>query len=97
MNGHTHGPWRLAPSANDGGFITSDTGGVASVHVRENRLEHVGNAFLIAAAPDLLAAIKALLAHYVQLVESGDAGNWNAEHEPKVIAARDAIAKAEGL
>lgn len=54
------------------------------------------DAHLIAAAPDLLAALKTFVAEYVELVESGDAGFWNAEEEAKVIAARAAIAKAEG-
>lgn len=54
------------------------------------------DARLIAAAPDLLAALKTFVAEYVELVESGDAGFWDAEEEAKVIAARAAIAKAEG-
>lgn len=32
--------------------------------------------------------LEALLSHYVSLVNSGDAGNWNPETEPEVIAAR---------
>lgn len=51
---------------------------------------------LIAAAPDLYAALADLLAHYVELVECGDAGNWDANKESQVIAARAALAKAEG-
>lgn len=44
----------------------------------------------------LKAALDGLLSRYVTLVESGDAGNWDAEKEPQVIAARAAIAKAKG-
>jgi len=51
---------------------------------------------LIAAAPELLEALKDLLDHYTSLVNSGDAGNWDAENEGEVIAARAAIAKAQG-
>jgi hypothetical protein len=57
----------------------------------------ISNARLIAAAPDLLEALEVFVSQYVELVESGDAGNWDAETEPKVIAARTAIAKARGL
>jgi hypothetical protein len=51
---------------------------------------------LFAASPDLYEALKALLDHYTLMVESGDAGNWDAEREPQVIAARAALAKVEG-
>jgi hypothetical protein len=33
-------------------------------------------------------ALRDLLDHYTRLVESGDAGNWDCEKEPQVIAAR---------
>ena len=49
------------------------------------------------AAPDLLKALENLLHIYVALVESGDAGNWDAETETEVIDARAAIAKAKGV
>lgn len=45
---------------------------------------------------DLLDALRMFVTEYVELVDSGDAGFWNAEDEPKVIKARAAIAKAEG-
>jgi hypothetical protein len=54
------------------------------------------DAHLIAASPDLFAALETFVAEYVELVESGDAGYWDAEAEPKVIAARAALAKARG-
>jgi hypothetical protein len=41
-------------------------------------------------------ALSGLLDHYTQLVNSGDAGNWNPEKEPQVIAARRALASLEG-
>jgi hypothetical protein len=49
---------------------------------------------LIAAAPDLLAALNELLERYCQLANSGDCGNWDPEEEAEVRAARAAIAKA---
>lgn len=58
--------------------------------------EGVANARLISAAPDLLEALQMFLSEYVSLVNSGDAGFWDAETEPKVKAARAAILKATG-
>lgn len=40
-------------------------------------------------------ALRALLEHYVQLVNCGDCGNWNPEEEAVVIAARVALLLAE--
>ena len=54
------------------------------------------DANLVAAAPELLAALKAFLDMYLSGANSGDWGNWDAEKDPEVIAARAAIAKAEG-
>lgn len=53
------------------------------------------NARQIASQPALLEACKALLRLYVQVVGSGDCGNWDPEEEKEVIAARSAIAQAE--
>lgn len=36
-------------------------------------------------------ALAALTKHYVSLVNSGDAGNWDPEKEPVVIAARSTL------
>ena len=41
----------------------------------------------------LHAACRALLNRYLALVNSGDAGNWNPEEEPEVIAVRRALSK----
>jgi hypothetical protein len=43
----------------------------------------------------LLEALRDMLDRYVGLVVSGDAGNWDAEQEPEVIASRAAIKKCE--
>ena len=56
--------------------------------------EQVANARLIAAAPEMYAALQGLVNHYVALINSGDAGSWNPEEEPVVAAARAALAKA---
>lgn len=62
----------------------------------KTKAEAIANAQLIAAAPELLDALAGLLTHYVRLVDSGDAGNWDAEDEAEVIAARAALASAKG-
>ncbi len=41
---------------------------------------------------NLRQALQALLKRYVELVNSGDAGNWDPEAEPEVIAARQVLA-----
>lgn len=58
--------------------------------------EYVAQANLIVAAPDLFEALDDLLDHYTLMVQCGDCGTWDAEREPQVIAARAALAKAEG-
>jgi len=42
---------------------------------------------------ELVDALAGLLKLYVDLGNSGDAGNWNPEEEPEVIAARAVLAK----
>jgi len=41
---------------------------------------------------ELRAALEGVTRLYVQLVDSGDAGNWNADAEPGIIAARSLLA-----
>lgn len=91
MSGHTPGPWQWVDrggwfallAAN--GTRVADDGSAADEYGRkidpEDKGESGANARLIAAAPELLAAL-------VELVES------NGEHGLK--EARDAIAKATG-
>jgi hypothetical protein len=52
------------------------------------------DAHLIAAAREIHAALKLCVAWIVELAESGDAGFWDAEKMPEVMAARAALAKA---
>lgn len=54
------------------------------------------NARLLAASWELREALKVLLESYVSMVSSGDCGHWNPEVDAEVIAARSALAKAEG-
>lgn len=75
--------WRICFMATPGG----SPGAMAKIEA---------NARLIAAAPELYEALALFVAEYVELVESGDAGFWDAEKESKVIIARAALAKARG-
>lgn len=43
----------------------------------------------------LTQALRALLDRYTMLVNSGDAGNWDPESEPEVIAARSALSATQ--
>ncbi|EPK1682086.1 hypothetical protein RFD78_000798 [Klebsiella aerogenes] len=56
----------------------------------------IANAHLIASAPELLESLQELFAHYKELADSGDAGNWKLEDEPVGKKAMAAIAKALG-
>lgn len=48
------------------------------------------------AGPRLRKALDGMVSMYVRLVDSGDAGNWDAETVDEVIEARAAIKEAEG-
>ena len=95
---HTKGPLAVhhqsTPCTISGFYHVTEVGkerpAVAYVHSRDDALFY-------AAAPDMYEALKTFVAEYVDFVESGDAGFWDPEKEAKVIAARAAIAKAEGL
>lgn len=102
MSKHTPGPWKVFNGTDvfpdDGDkeatryIADCDMASAAFISGEEAR----ANARLIAAAPDLLETLKGMVGMYVELVESGDAGFWDAEKVTEVIAARSAIAKAEG-
>lgn len=92
MTKPTPGPWsfnaKLSASENHRGFtIRSDAGWVLAdvIPVDEGGVEGKANARLIAAAPDLLEAVRGLL----------DALPSATTH-PAIAAARAAIAKATG-
>lgn len=94
---HTPGPWEARTFLVRGGVRMSDTichvGSSTSLPPSRSH-ESAANARLIAAGPDLLAALTALLDRYTELVNCGDCGNWDPEKEVDVIAARAALSKA---
>lgn len=84
MSGHTKGPWTYERQEQDNGDI------YFAVHAHDyefitNVYESEANARLVAAAPDLLAALEVLTKHDV-----------NFRTGPEQAAARAAIKKATG-
>lgn len=77
------------------GYLTGKGHGALGLSEDEATAIQTANARLIAASPDLLSALKDLLAEYVDVSLNGDGRAWVTESEPHVIAARAAIAKAE--
>ena len=100
--GHTPGPWELhsptdgEPKTGDGTYcVTGWHGGVIAEITPKDGRNTPDNARLIAAAPELLAALKSM----VDFLENGSDG-WGARdyriHEDNVVAdAESAIAQAE--
>lgn len=68
---------------------------IASMNSWDKAVDHQANAKLIAAAPELLYALKILFGSYKALVDSGDAGDWRLETTSEGILAIKAMAKAE--
>ena len=107
---HTPGPWTVEDPFVD--YLSIVIGDqpynwrfVAHVHTdleKGGSVKVIGkaqmeaNARLISAAPDMLEALEALLAHYIEIADSGDCGFWDPRKEPVVIAATAAISKATG-
>jgi hypothetical protein len=89
--GFTRGSWDTI-----GGFVECKSKTICSVYPTKIHDEHIANARLIAAAPDLLEALKELYADYKMLADSGDAGNWKLEDMAVGKQALAAIARAEG-
>ena len=105
---HTPGPWTHKPRARDGHTDTICKGHAAFVQVGCPRVERpildyphdneqTANARLIAAAPELLAAIKALVAEF-DAYDSAmtEIGRGHEDYGGQRAAARAAIAKADG-
>jgi hypothetical protein len=103
---HTPGPWEIEEDdygdeiwlGGDGcGMIVVNgwvNGGCMANPVEWAKLQ--ADARLIAAAPDLLAALQVLFSDYKFLADSGDAGFWSLEDTDEGQQALAAIAKATG-
>jgi len=99
MNKYTKGPWHIG-AGNGEGSVFADTGrtrleqggttlySICRVTLGWNDAEDAANARLIAAAPDLLAALQAIVNGNVY----GDSDEWNR----RIDAGFAAIAKATG-
>lgn len=90
---HTPGPWLIEPKAARGLWLHDSNGEfIALATKRDDAAEEDANARLIAAAPDLLAALKQLTAGM------NDRFNSNpAVQAREVFEARQAIAKATSV
>jgi hypothetical protein len=90
MSAHTPGPWHAVKNSLNHGIYDADGNNVAGVKGSSIALHdrrHAADAALIAAAPDLLAALRAVDAHY----------SGSLDHQPAYVRlARAAIAKATG-
>ena len=93
MSKHTPGPWQIEGDFIEGPPTTKHGLSVMIASVYGGYSEHKADASLIAAAPDLLATLEALVVRYNDLAES----EGMAPHtHPQVVAARAAIKKAKG-
>lgn len=85
---HTPGPWRIGTPGPNGCYTTGTERGLMvamvahSIHMPDQKAQAEGDARLIAAAPELLAALQTLVAN-------GGIGPESMFHD-----ARDAIKKA---
>lgn len=95
---HTAGPWTIAPPWSGFSQITGPEGqlifGLAAGSKDEKRSDEecAANAALIAAAPEMLEALKSLATIARALSDLCDA----TDYEPGIAAAEDVIARAEG-
>lgn len=93
---HTKGPWKIATYTKHTGWAihAGEAGCIAErwyslERTPEENLEMMANALLMAAAPELIAALK-------ELMPEGWGEDNTMDHMPGVKLARLAIAKAEG-
>ncbi len=101
MSGHTHGPWNICTTTICGivthWHITGDKHGSVypicnhAIEIEPDGSEQLANARLIAAAPELLDALKSIIIKLCDMNEC-PALIWPSEFEK----ADHAIAKAEG-
>lgn len=98
MSGHTPGPWAAftVHSASVNPYCAYLIAG-PKTRIMDRTVGFTReDAYLIAAAPDLLEALEELFADYKQLADSGDAGFWRLEDQEAGKKALAAIARAKG-
>lgn len=99
MSAHTPAPWNYGQvkQTNIFDIIGPDLTGqgrevVGTFRATQGRVANLANARLISAAPDLLAALRFLVADYVAIEGEKLTGS-----RIPIAMAREAIAKAEGM
>jgi hypothetical protein len=97
MTGHTPGPWMAGPMVGESDtiWIGNGDGYVAQV-TRIDGLEPIdwADARLISAAPEMLAALEALVVSHLALCNSPE---WDEQDEAEQAQARAIIAKVKGF
>lgn len=92
MSAHTPGPWVVLETVGGKRWVYSGNLRVAKAASNPPRVQRDANERLIASAPDLLAALKALVA----VVGEQEAPDVDDGSTYALAIAQDAIAKAEG-
>lgn len=103
--GFTPGPWRvgshsdtdigiIAPNSEHGGQMVAMA--VIDEDVAQDEDEHLANARLVAAAPDLYAALGAIESYLTSHLVIGKNGKASTEVANMLDAARAALARAKG-
>lgn len=99
---HTPGPWRSRLSTNAAKALNVEAGtlghniALVNRHGNKNLQEAAANARLIAAAPDMLAALKAVVAHEDRAAADMREMGADVPELPWMPQVKAAIAKAEG-
>lgn len=88
MNKHTPGPWSLYRTPTYWGLKHPHTGRLLATVAHSHQANSEANAALIAAAPELLAALQAILPRWDSCDED--------DTPPAVVEARKAVARAVG-
>jgi hypothetical protein len=92
---HTPGPWHVTGSDVGGAMVVTDQAEIAGwPDMPQDR--SMANARLIAAAPQLLHALKAVVKAYGPDMQAAWVGMGRSGECHELVAARAAIAKAEG-
>lgn len=97
MSKHTHGPWKAYPCHREGYTIWAgtETDPICVIDSQDyegryGALMHEADAHLIAAAPELLEALKVMVRLYAGQIQN------NGGYDIALELAREAIAKAKG-